>query len=69
VAPRILDELRERVPEFRLAYEADGLAPAELESYGASRRTMRQFLAAYADLQAEVRDAILPNPDRRPTPG
>jgi transaldolase len=61
-----LDELIERVPEFRLAYEPDGLAPTELESYGASRRTMRQFLAAYADLQSEVRDAILPNPDRRP---
>jgi transaldolase len=61
-----LDELLERVPEFRLAWEPDGLAPAELESYGASRRTMRQFLAAYADLQAEVRDAILPNPDRKP---
>ncbi len=69
VDPGILDELRGRVPEFRLAYEADGLAPAELESYGASRRTMRQFLAAYADLQAEVRDAILPNPDRRIAPG
>ena len=36
--------------------------------YGASRRTMRQFLAAYADLHAEVRDAILPDPDRKPVP-
>jgi transaldolase len=68
VEPAILDELCERVPEFRLAYEPDGLAPAELESYGASRRTMRQFLAAYADLNAEVRDAIIPDPDRKPVP-
>lgn len=60
-----LDELHERVPEFRLAYALDGLAPSDLESYGASHRTMRQFLAAFADLQAEVRDAILPNPDLR----
>jgi len=64
----ILDELLERAPEFRLAYEPDGLAPDALEAYGASRRTMRQFLAAYADLTTEVRDAILPDPDRKPVP-
>ena len=62
----VIDELLDRSPEFRLAYEPDGLAPGELETYGASRRTMRQFLAAYADLQVEVRDAILPDPDRMP---
>jgi transaldolase len=43
---------------------ADGLAPGELESQGAFRRTLRQFLAAHADLRAEICDAILPNPDR-----
>ncbi len=64
----ILDELLDRSPEFRRAYEPAGLAPAELEAYGASRRTMRQFLAAYADLGAEVRDAILPDPDQKPVP-
>jgi transaldolase len=64
----ILDELLERAPELRLAYEPDGLAPGDLEAYGASRRTMRQFLAAYADLQSEVRDAILPDPARTPVP-
>ena len=68
VDPAILDELGERVPEFRVAYEPDGLAPAQLESYGASRRTMRQFLAAYADLHGEVRDATIPDPDRKPVP-
>jgi transaldolase len=64
----ILAELLERVPEFRLAYEPSGLETAALESYGASRRTMRQFLAAVADLQAEVRDATIPDPDRKPVP-
>jgi transaldolase len=58
-----LEELLERAPEFRLAYDPDALAPPELESYGAARRTMRQFLAASADLRAEVRDAVLPDPD------
>jgi len=62
----VIDELHDRSPEFRLAYEPDGLAPHELEAYGASRRTMRQFLAAYGDLGVEVRDAILTDPDRKP---
>ncbi len=64
----ILDELLERSPEFRRSYEPDGLAAGDLQTYGASVRTMRQFLAAYADLTAEVRDAILPDPGRKPVP-
>jgi transaldolase len=66
VGARTLDELQARSPEFVLAFEPDGLAAAELETYGASRRTMRQFLAAWSDLQAVVRDTILPDPGRRP---
>jgi transaldolase len=61
----IVDELLERSPEFRLAYAPDGLAIDELETYGAYQRTMRQFLGALADLQADVRDALVPDPDRR----
>lgn len=66
VDPAVVAELLERSPEFRAAYEPHGLSFDELETYGALRRTMRQFLAAFADLQAEVRDAILPNPDQKP---
>lgn len=64
VAPHVLDELLARSPEFVRAWESDGLAPADLETYGASVRTLRQFLGAWADLQAFVRDAILPDPAR-----
>jgi transaldolase len=65
VAPQIIDELLERAPEFRPAYEPDGLTVPQLDLYGATRRTLRQFLGAYADLQAEVRDVLVPNPDQR----
>jgi transaldolase len=65
VDPAIINELLERAPEFRPAYEPDGLAVAELERYGAVLRTMRQFLGAYADLQGEVRDVLVPNPDHK----
>jgi transaldolase len=65
VDPAIIDELLERAPEFGPAYEPDGLAIPELEAYGATRRTLRQFLGAFADLHAEVRDVLVPNPDHK----
>jgi transaldolase len=65
VAPSLIDDLLNRVPDFRRAYEPDGLSPEEFASYGASARTLRSFIAGYHDLQAAVRDVVLPNPDTR----
>jgi len=61
----IIDDLLARVPDFRRAYEPDGLEPAEFAGFGAAARTLRSFVASYHDLQAVVRDLILPNPDLR----
>lgn len=61
VAPEILDELC-RLEQFRMAYEPDGMAPEEFESYGAARVTLRQFLDADAQLDAFVRDVLVPAP-------
>ncbi len=63
VDPRIVDDLLRRVPDFGRAYEPDGLAIEEFESFGATARTLREFVASYHDLQAVVRDIVLPNPD------
>jgi transaldolase len=52
-----------RLPDFRRAYEPDGLAVEEFDGYGATVRTLRQFTASYQDLVATVRDVILPSPD------
>ncbi|MGG7449726.1 transaldolase family protein [Plantibacter auratus] len=60
VAQHIIDTLLERVPEFRKAYLVDGMAVAEFDDFGATRRTLRQFLEADAKLDALVRDIILP---------
>jgi transaldolase len=60
----IVAELLDAIPDFRRAYHPDGLAPDELEGYPAAVRTLRQFIAAYHDLQARVRDVILPDPDK-----
>jgi transaldolase len=61
----LVADLYERVPDFRRAYEPDGLAPEEFEGFGASARTLRTFIASYHDLQAAIRDLVLPNPDVR----
>ena len=53
--------------EFRRAYDPDGLTVAEFDTFGATRRTLRQFLAAAADLDGLVRDVLLPDPDKERT--
>jgi transaldolase len=64
VDPAILAEL-DKLPDFRRAYEPEGLTPAEFDTYGATVRTLRGFIKAYHDLQAAIRDIVLPNPDVR----
>lgn len=64
VDPAVITEL-ETLPEFRRAWEPDGMAPTELETYGAAVRTLRAFITAYHDLLGQVRDVILPDPDKR----
>src|SRR5207253_125763 len=64
VDPGIFDELQERFPDFRRAYTEGGLGVDEFDGYGATRRTLRQFIGAVADLDALVRDFVVPNPDK-----
>ena len=61
VEPRILDALQ-TMPEFVKAYEPDGLTPDEFLTYGATARTLRQFLAADEELDQIVRDILVPAP-------
>jgi transaldolase len=35
----------------------------EFDTFGATRRTLRQFIGACADLSALARDFMIPNPD------
>lgn len=66
VDPAIVAELEARFPDFRRAYEPDGLTPAEFDTFGPAVRTLRAFVGSYHDLMAAVRDVLLPNPDVRP---
>jgi len=64
VDPRIVDALYSHLAEYRNAYDENGIAVADFDQFGATRRTLRQFLTANADLEALVRDVLLPNPDK-----
>ncbi|MFP5343384.1 MAG: transaldolase family protein [Candidatus Limnocylindria bacterium] len=58
-----VEELSARIPDFRRAYEPDGMTVDEFDGFGATVRTLRTFIAAYHDLLGAVRDVVLPNPD------
>jgi transaldolase len=65
VEPAIVAELYELIPDFRRAYDEDGMTPDEFDGFGATLRTLRGFIASYHELQAVLRDFVLPNPDKR----
>ena len=60
VDPAIVTELQRRFPDFRAAYDEDGLRIEDFDGYGATRRTLRSFIEAYRELTAMVRDVMLP---------
>ncbi|MEK9735908.1 MAG: transaldolase family protein [Candidatus Nanopelagicales bacterium] len=63
VDPRIVEDLYDNFAEFRKAYDVDGMTVEQFTDYGATRRTLRQFLDANNQLESFVRDITLPNPD------
>jgi transaldolase len=65
VDPKIIDELYDLIPDFRRAYDEDGLSLDEFDAYGATARTLRGFCDHYHELLAIVRDSMIPNPDKK----
>jgi transaldolase len=64
VDPAIVDDLYTHSPDFRKAYDEDGLTVAEFDTYGATVRTLRGFIASFHELTALLREQfMLPNPD------
>ena len=63
VPAEAVEELAAKLPDFRRAFEPDGLSAEEFDGYGATVRTLRTFISSYHDLVAVVRDFMLPNPD------
>lgn len=63
VAPEVINEMMTRIPDFRRAYEPDGMSVDEFDNYGATIRTLRGFISSYHELQGVIREFMLPNPD------
>ena len=65
VPEKIVDELYRHFPDFRRAYDVDGMSVEEFDGFGPTVRTLRGFIGSYEELVATVRDFMLPNPDVR----
>ncbi len=63
VDSKIVDTLLQKFPDFKRAYTENGLPPEEFDTFGATRRTLRQFISACAEMNSIIRDIMLPNPD------
>lgn len=63
VDPSILNEMLTKIPDFRKAYEPNGMTIDEFDTYGATVRTLRGFVSSYHEVQGIIRDFMLPNPD------
>jgi len=64
VDSKIVETLLSKFPDFERAYTENGLSHEEFDTFGSTRRTLRGFIAACAEMNAIVRDVMLPNPDK-----
>lgn len=63
VSPAVVDLLYRKFPDFRRAYDEDGLKIEEFDQFGPTARTLRSFISSYHELLAVIRDFMIPNPD------
>ncbi len=64
VDPKVVNGLLAHFEDFRRAYTENGLSVDEFDRFGATRHTLRQFCAACGDLNAFVREVMIPDPAR-----
>ena len=62
VDPHILDQLS-KFEDFTRANDERDLKPDEFDTFGATRRTLRQFVEGCCELSSVIRDFMIPNPD------
>jgi len=51
--------------DFRRAYDEDGLQDADFDMFPPTRRTLRQFIGACHELDGQIREVMIPNPDAK----
>jgi transaldolase len=62
VDPAVLTALM-KFPDFVRAYNEDGLSRADFDTFPPTRRTLRQFIGACHELDGQIRELMIPNPD------
>ncbi len=64
VDSRITSDLLKNFPDFARAYMEGGLTVEEFDTFGPTVRTLRQFIEACHELESQIREFMLPNPDK-----
>jgi transaldolase len=59
VDPKIIAQLSTHIPDFNKAYQPDGMKAEEFETFGATCRTLLQFLGGYDELIAIIRGIMI----------
>jgi transaldolase len=59
VDPKIVEALLKYFPDFRKAYEPDGMKPEEFVEFLPTKRTLSQFLGGYASLVETIRGFMI----------
>jgi len=59
VDQKLISQLKKHFPDFVTAIEPDGMKPEEFEHYGATNRTLDQFLSGYDDMLAIIRKMMI----------
>jgi transaldolase len=62
VDPGVVSQLM-KFADFRRAFAEDGLTHHEFDTFGPTLRTLRQFVTACHELDGQIREFMLPNPD------
>ena len=65
VDPKVVQQLSAKFPDFVRAYSENGISLEDFDTFGSTRRTLRQFLAAGDELTTIIRDLMIPNPDKK----
>jgi transaldolase len=63
VDPRIVSDLTKKFPDFARAYTDGGMTIEDFDTFGPTARTLRQFIEACHELEGQIREFIIPNPD------
>ena len=59
VNPKIIEQLSENIPDFNKAYQPDGMTIEEFDTFGATSKTLLQFLVGYDELIAMIRAIMI----------